>query len=230
MDECGNALGADGAATVTFSSGDPAIALTKWPDGTWQPLPSSQGPVTIAVAAGPAGSALSAQTSISGTVSLSAAIPAIIGNGVVDAASQQQTASTVAPGEIITIYGQNLADAAATPSGFPTTSVGGVTVQLGTTKLPLFYVSPTQINAAVPFGIPIHQVFQLTVQKDGIPSVPINVTSVTANPGIFALTGAGYGQGAIVGLSGAVTDHANPAHAGDYIVIYCSGLGAILFT
>ena len=231
VDGCGASLPPGSAATVSLSSGDPAIALTPWPDGTWrgtwQPLPTSQGPVTINFVASTAGSTLSAHASVSGTVSTSNAAPVVQSGGVVDAASQTGF-GTVAPGEIITIYGNNLADALTIAPGHqPATTVGGVSVQLGSSQLPLFYVSPSQINAVIPFAIPLHQVAQLSVQKDGIPSVPIVITSVTANPGIFAMSGAGTGQGAILGPSGNVADSSNPVKVGNIVSIYCSGLGAV---
>src|SRR5207249_1007589 len=54
VDNCGAPL-RSGAATVTFSSGDPALALTAFPDGvwrsTWQPAASPQGLIVLKLTA-----------------------------------------------------------------------------------------------------------------------------------------------------------------------------------
>jgi minor extracellular serine protease Vpr len=48
-----------------------------------------------------------------------------------------------------------------------------------------------------------------------------------AAPGIFSLGAPEGGQGAITNSAGAVVNANSPAHAGDYLEIYCNGLGAV---
>jgi uncharacterized protein (TIGR03437 family) len=59
--------------------------------------------------------------------------------------------SEVAPGSIISFYGSGLAPAVITGPHSPLSqTLGGVTVLAGGRMLPLFFVSPDQINALLP--------------------------------------------------------------------------------
>jgi uncharacterized protein (TIGR03437 family) len=51
-----------------------------------------------------------------------------------------------------------------------------------------------------------------------------------ADPGIFSLGAPEGGQGAIVNVAGMVVDANSPAHAGDYLQIYATGLGVVTNT
>lgn len=229
VDDCGNPLASGGAATTTFSTGDPAVALTPWPDGTWratwQPLSAQQALATVQLTAISPAIAAPAQATVSGNILTSSLVPVVLSNSIVDAAGQKSTTNTLAPGQIVTIYGQNLSSQSApAPDGFPVTTLAGVQVLLEGTAIPIFYVSPTQINAVIPFGVPLRQSLQFTVQNGGVPSVPVTLTAITAIPGIFTTNQTGSGQGAIVDApSGQVADSTNPAHQGDFISIYCTG-------
>jgi uncharacterized protein (TIGR03437 family) len=147
---------------------------------------------------------------------------------VLDAASQQGGSDTIVPGEIISIYGSSLADAPVPASGNPTVALGSVSATLAGVSLPLFYVSPGQVNAVAPFGLPIGQTVQLIVTRDGIPSVPLRLAVLPSRPGIFTQSNTGSGAGSVVDNTGAyVVDPAHPAHRGDVISIYCTGLGPV---
>jgi uncharacterized protein (TIGR03437 family) len=230
-DDCGNPV-TSGAAVVTFSTNEPAIALAPFPGGiwrgTWQPVASSSGLVTLQLAAARPGVALPAQAIVFGTIGSPGAAPIVLNNSVVNSATEQTTANTVAPGQFMSIFGHNLADKVATAEdGIPKTTLGGVQVLFGGSFLPLFYVSPSQINTVLPFGVPAQYAFQLIVQRDGIPSVPLLLTVVPAQPGIFAADSSGSGQGVILGPANRLADAANPVSGGDVISIYCTGLGAL---
>jgi uncharacterized protein (TIGR03437 family) len=231
VDDCGKAL-ADGGAIVTFSTGEPAIALSAWPDGTWrgtwQPLLPQNGLVTLRLVATATNNLTPARAIIGGNIAASGNAPIVLSNSVLSSASPQKNNDTIAPGQIISIYGQNLATQAQSAlNGVPTTTLGGVQVLLGGNSLPLFYVGPTQINAVVPFTLPIRQSLQLIIQRNGTPSVPLALTVVAAQPGIFTTSQTGSGQGAIIDLLGHVVNSQNPAHRGDIVSIYCEGLGAV---
>jgi uncharacterized protein (TIGR03437 family) len=231
VDDCGNAL-ASGAAIVTFSNGESAIALSAWPDGTWrgtwQPLLPQNGLVTLRLVATATNNMTPARAIIGGSIVASGNAPIVLSNSVLNSASQQKNNDTIAPGQIISIYGQNLATRAqSAANGIPPTTLGGIQVLLGGNPLSLFYVGPTQINAVVPFTVPVRQSLQLIVQRNGTPSVPLPLTVVAAQPGIFTTSQTGSGQGAIVGPSGQIADSQNPAHRGDIVSIYCEGLGAV---
>ncbi len=231
VDDCGAPL-ASGAAVVTFSSGEPGVSLTAWPDGTWrgtwQPLRPQNGLVILRMAAVAGDTTLTAQSIVTGNVTASGAAPIVLSNAVFNAASQRRGNETVVPGQLITIYGANLAaQPVSAPNGVPITQLGGVQARLGSILLPLFYVGPGQINAVVPFGFPMQQAMQLTVERDGVPSVPLQMTVISAQPGIFAVNQTGTGQGAILGPSNQIADTQHPVQRGDTISIFCAGLGAV---
>jgi hypothetical protein len=107
-------------------------------------------------------------------------------------------AAELAPGTLVTIFGQNLADTAYTPTpdqngNYPTTNVNGVEVYFDGVRSPVLFVSPGQINTQLPFevtGTNGVSAYVRTVHNDGTVTVTnaIGVPVITGygNPGIFA--------------------------------------------
>ncbi len=135
--------------------------------------------------------------------------------------------TTVAPGEIVTIYGTNLSNytsGLAALSGYSSLplSLDGVSVMFGDVKAPLFYVAPGQINVQVPFE---------TVAG----SQPVTVVSPNGTGASFLANVDYLAPSIYVGSSGQAavlrsTDYslitaANPAHAGDVLLVFATGLG-----
>jgi uncharacterized protein (TIGR03437 family) len=151
--------------------------------------------------------------------------------GVLNAASGQLGAS-LAPGAYISIFGSNLA-ADNTPVGsIPyKTILGGARVFLGGEALPLVYASSTQINAVIPYDVPVNTVLQLIVQNGTAYAMPQSLSLAATEPGVFTQNGSGSGAGAIVVVKTDGTQFLNtpsaPATAGDALVIYSTGLGAV---
>jgi hypothetical protein len=106
-------------------------------------------------------------------------------------------AAKIAPGTIVSIVGDNLADftESAPPDADPLpTELGGVQVYFDGIKAPLLYVSPTQINAQVPYEVldtTSINAYVRTKHKDGRVTIttPIAVPIIRSNPGIFAFDG-----------------------------------------
>jgi uncharacterized protein (TIGR03437 family) len=102
-----------------------------------------------------------------------------------------------APGVLATITGTNLADGTASaPSGADPLPVdlGGVEVYFDGIRAPLLFVSPTQINAQVPYEVvDANSVtcWVRTVHSDGSVSITnaMGMQIASANPGIFAKPG-----------------------------------------
>jgi len=94
--------------------------------------------------------------------------------------------SSIAPGEIVTIAGSNLAQASANMAGnsVPTT-MGGVQVAIGGKSAPLFMVSPTQIVAQVPYEVALGMQ-NVTVMSGSVSSAATNVTVAAVAPAWFA--------------------------------------------
>jgi uncharacterized protein (TIGR03437 family) len=136
----------------------------------------------------------------------------------------------VAPGEVISLFGANLSSGTASVQGgqaFPTT-LGGTQVMINSTPAPLYYVSPTQINAIVPYSMPTDGSFlDIQVISGGANSNIATVYSWVASPGVFTQSASGLGDGAITHLDGSLVTAANPAKVGETVSMYLTGLGAV---
>jgi uncharacterized protein (TIGR03437 family) len=146
--------------------------------------------------------------------------PVIAPNGLVNAATGRSSSSVpvAARGEIVSIYGANLAGGTQMADVFPLpTQLGGTQVLFGGIAAPLLYVSPTQINAQVPFELPDVSVVDLIVRNGSGTSVPLKVTLLAQDPGIFVALKLGI-----------PISTSNPVFAGDSIIIYATGLGAVV--
>ena len=108
-----------------------------------------------------------------------------------------QNSAQVAPGTLVEILGEGLSDETAVASFVPNdlpTSLGGVRVYFDGIEAPLLYVSPTQINAQIPFEVldtTSLNAFVRIEHSDGSVSVtsPVAVPIILQNPGIFAFAG-----------------------------------------
>jgi uncharacterized protein (TIGR03437 family) len=142
-----------------------------------------------------------------------------------DAASYRP-ATKVAPGEIVAILGAELAPASEQAKLFPLpTTLQGVRVLIGETAVPLLFVSSDQINFQVPYDIPATGV-SFTVERGGQRSAAWSAATVPAAPAIF--TGAdGYTAPLVFHASDyTLVTPQNPAHPGEYLTMFCTGLGA----
>jgi uncharacterized protein (TIGR03437 family) len=141
-------------------------------------------------------------------------------------AASYRPATTVAPGELVALMGAELAPATERAQLFPLpTSLQGVQVLVGETAVPLLFVSPDQINFQVPYDIPATGV-SITVERAGQRSNVWSAVTVTAAPGIFTGTD-GYTAPVVVHASDyTLVTPQHPAHQGEYLAVFCSGLGA----
>jgi uncharacterized protein (TIGR03437 family) len=111
----------------------------------------------------------------------------------------------VAGGSIIAIFGSGLAPETALHDGFPLPNeLAGTSVTIGDLPAPLFYVSPTQVNAVVPNALAIRvqqrgvqNIVRLIVRTGGVASAsyPLRITAHAL--GAFTVDGSGCGQGLI---------------------------------
>jgi uncharacterized protein (TIGR03437 family) len=150
--------------------------------------------------------------------------------GIANAASGGQApVSVVTPGSYIAIYGTNLAgtgNPSATTIPLPTT-LNGASATLCGVPMPLLYASASQINALVPDGLNA-ATCPLIVTSNNTASAPIQLTITPVQPGIYTLDTSGSGTGIVTNaLTGKLINAANPAHAGDYLVVYTTGLGPV---
>jgi minor extracellular serine protease Vpr len=147
--------------------------------------------------------------------------------GVVNAASFTATSQRVAAGSLITIFGSDLATTAASASFLPLpTALAGVRVFINDEEAPLLFVSPTQINAQVPYELANTSLGLVRVVVHGQTTANAPVQIALAAPGIFTLNESGTGRAAALhGLTGAPVTDANPARPSEVLSVFASGLG-----
>ncbi len=165
--------------------------------------------------------------------------------GVVNAASYQPVTASLAPGELITLFGTGFTTATQFIQGgqpFPP-SLGGVSVTINGIACPIYYVSPTQLSVIVPYAVASNQTGLANIQVTNGSSVSnvVQIYLTDAAPGAFSqettpvLTTLS-GQPSIDGIGYAAARHAatgelvtpsNPAQDNEYISVYLTGLGPV---
>jgi uncharacterized protein (TIGR03437 family) len=143
--------------------------------------------------------------------------------------SGSATPGSIAPGELITIFGSGLggAPASLTLTGTlnATTNLGGTQVLINSIPAPMIYTSTGQVNAIVPYEAGTSGTASVQVIAQGIQSGTWAVPLAPSAPSIFTSGAAGVGQGAIVNQDGSVNNETNPAARGTAIEIYSTGGG-----
>ncbi len=133
----------------------------------------------------------------------------------------------IAPGGIVAIFGTDLASDIQSAS-LPTT-LGDTSVTFDDIAAPLFFVSPTQINAQVPFELMIGTgpvMVQMRRGSETSEAQPIGIAA--ASPGIFAMNEEGTGPGAILHAEDFwPVSESDPARPGEFLLIFCTGLGPV---
>jgi uncharacterized protein (TIGR03437 family) len=218
-----------GAATVAKIVGPPVVALT-----TTYYSPTVISAVIPAVQLA-AGTTLTIEASNpqpggdSGTTVDFTFTPTV--DAAVSAASYTDGA---APGELITLFGENIGPVV--PAGLNVTAgyvdkaLGGVSVKVDNIDAPMVYAGQHQISAQVPYGVALGTGKTIVVTNGANPSANGTIDIAATSPGIFTLDGSGGGQAAAINTSaatGAVTINStgNAAKVGDAISLYLTGEG-----
>jgi uncharacterized protein (TIGR03437 family) len=223
--DCGSVV-TNGQVVATFSNGDPPLALPLANSGqglysgTWSPANSSS-QVAINVTASAPGFA-AATSQIAGAV-VPNAVPLLTPNSTLHS-FDPLIGGALAPGTIVAIYGRNLAAQAAQPASIPPlpTAFNGTSVIVGGMQAPLYYVSPGQINAQIPFELQPGIQYQVIVSANGALTTPQPIQLSAATPGLAA-----FADGTLIAQhsDGSVVSLTSPAKAGEYLVAYLAGLG-----
>jgi uncharacterized protein (TIGR03437 family) len=130
------------------------------------------------------------------TLASGSAVPVI--GAVVNAAS---FVTGVSPGSLATLFGAHL---------------DGATVLLNGIDVRPFYASDTQVNFYIPAETPLGANVLTVTAPSGL-QVSSPITLVAVQPGIFS--------GAVVNAATGVSALTAPVRAGDFLSIYCTGLG-----
>ncbi len=146
--------------------------------------------------------------------------------GVLSAASFAPAGNPIAPGEFIALFGTGLAASTQTAKPPYPSALNNVTVTVNATKAPIYFVSASQINCLVPYGI-TGSTATIVVQNGAASSNAVTVPVAATSPGIYSIDQSGTGSGAIEHSNGSVVNAANPASPGETVVVFLTGLGAV---
>lgn len=201
---------------------------------------ASFAPITVTVnIASDAPSQVTNQVSVSGggsatasasdptTVTAAPAGPSISSGAVLNAASNLP--GPIAPGSIAVAYGSFLLESSSSADKTPwPITLGGLSAKFGSTEVPLYYVSGSQVNFQVPWELTNSSQSLIAPTVEGETGAGQTVSIAPFAPGIFTTNSQGTGQGAITDISGHLVDSTNPAVAGTTVIeIYCTGLGPV---
>jgi adhesin/invasin len=222
--DCGSLVNS-GQVVATFSNGDAPLPLSLADpakglySGTWTPR-KSVGQMTVIAHATAAGYP-EASVQVVGAATPNSA-PVLTPHGTLHS-FDPLVGAALAPGTIIQIYGQNLASETSQPNTIPLpTTMNGTSVIVGGIPAPLYYVSPGQINAQLPFELSPGNQYQVLISANGALTTPDMVQLSAATPGLAAFADstliAQHGDGSLVSTN-------SPARPGEYLVAYLAGMG-----
>jgi uncharacterized protein (TIGR03437 family) len=148
--------------------------------------------------------------------------PLLAANSTVNAAS---FAPGLAPGALVSIFGRflSLNEAGAPALPLPP-SLGGAQATLNGRRLPLLFVSRSQINTQIPFDMPSGPATLRVTTANGFGEATVEIQPIA--PGIFS---AGSDP-AVLHQNGRLVTAASPAVPGEFVSIYMTGLGSVVGT
>ncbi len=174
-------------------------------------------------------------------VSQPLAAPTVNALGVVNNASFAAGSNPVAPGSIAAVFGTNMNDGSSVlfssfgPDGTLVTTLAGAQVTINGTPVPIFYSTPAQLGIQIPTDLTgSSATIQVTIGGETSATQMVSVAPVA--PGLFSTDQSGHGQGAVliantntlVAPVGSIPGRASrPAKPGEFITIFCTGLGAL---
>lgn len=233
-DDCGNDV--DRATVVaSFTTEATTIVLNNLRNGqysgTWTPrgAPAVLGVIVKALAP----PLPEATLPLEGTLRADIAVPVLPTNALVNGASFARLVAEGPPaplvaGSIFSLFGSNLAAGTMTAGSLPLPrTLLDLQVKIGGLDAPLFFVSPGQVNAQVPWELAGRTSASVAVSVRGSVSAAETITLAQQQPGIFSTAASGAGQGAILDAGFRLADASNPVRPGDIIQIFATGLGPV---
>lgn len=159
-------------------------------------------------------------------------IPFVHAGGVVNGASFVPAPDNfVAPNSIVSIFGTDLAlrteavTSDTLQAGRLPRRLGGISVNIGGQLAPLYFVSPTQINAQLPDNLtPRAPAWKLAVVREGLGNSPAAVADVHVResaPGLFPVVA--HVDFSVVGRGEPAGSR--PAAPGEVVILFGTGFG-----
>jgi uncharacterized protein (TIGR03437 family) len=144
--------------------------------------------------------------------------------GITNAASSGLFTTSVAPGELITIYGAGLSSVNDSNPFMPKI-LDGVQVLVNGTPAPVYVVSSGAVTFMLPFEV-TGAIAQIQVVNKGAQSNVVTAFIGQTAPGVFTIPAGGIGYAAAQHAADfSLITTSNPAQVGETIVVYANGLG-----
>ena len=167
--------------------------------------------------------------------------PAIATGGVLNGATFDKTAGApLAPGQLVSIFGTDLASQLQGNDTVPlsTSLADKVSVTFNGVTAGLDFVSPTQVNAQLPWNVLSNGAStgtaSVVVTRNGVSSAQAMINIAASAPGIFTIPpGGGWAvainsDSSLAAPAGAISGiNTHPAKTGDVLIIYATGLGQV---
>jgi uncharacterized protein (TIGR03437 family) len=152
--------------------------------------------------------------------------PRLVESCIAQSGSPNVAAGPLAPGEVFSIYGAGFGPeqgVAAKPSGNTIgTELAGVQVLIENTPVPLLYVSSAQINLVAPYLLYGRVAAHIKIVTADATSNEVILGVRPSAPEIFLNPD---GSAAILNQDGTVNSQDHPAHVGDTVAMFVSGVG-----
>jgi uncharacterized protein (TIGR03437 family) len=219
-DNCGDPV-SNGRVTYQFSNGDPPLTASVSNPArgiyaaSWTPL-TARSPVSVRLEASAPGLTPDVRE-VAGDATANATPAPVAARDAVVNPFYRVAGSALAPGTLVEIYGSNLTSTAVEPKILPLPrSFNNTTVVMGGTTIPLFYLSPGQINVQLPFEFAPNREYAYVVTHANAFSMPQSVVFSAVQPGLLVV-----GQK----LDGSLVSAESPARPGEYLQLYLLGMG-----
>lgn len=193
-------VGSNGVATATLAANGGAIGL------------GSVGSQVVTATYNGSASTVTATVTLSArATSASNGTPSI--SGVTNAGSYKQV---YAPGEIIAVFGSNLAPSTASASSVPfPLTMAGVSAIINGEAVPLWFVSSGQMNIQIPYEVNVPAPATLEINNNGAVTSQTFLVTATA-PGIFTVPGTNN-----------ISNGLPAPQPGTETTLYLTGVGAV---
>jgi uncharacterized protein (TIGR03437 family) len=146
------------------------------------------------------------------------------------------------PGSLTSVFGSGFGYASGTTQpGVPVDgaveTLFGLTIQLNGTDAPLLYTSPGQANIQIPWELTGQTQAAFLVTRNEVTRT-MTIPLAPYAPGLFTMTQGGGGQAAaliastppVIAAPAGTFPGSRPIHAGEYLSLYGTGLGAVATT
>jgi endo-1,4-beta-xylanase len=154
----------------------------------------------------------------------------ISADGIVNAANY--AGGAVSPGEIVTLFGAHYGPADLVTlqydaAGRIATSLADTQLLFDGTAAPVVYTLTGQSSFIVPYGVQNQASTTIQYVYQGTSSNSVVLPVAPTIPGLFSIDSSGNGPGAILDAAYKLNSAANPAKAGDVVLLYGTGAGAL---